>query len=78
MKCVPSEKRGAASNTIFIGVDIAFLSSPIMAGSFVELFGYPVMWRLMIIPIFLALAAIFIFKKQIASTEEAFLKRNAS
>lgn len=72
MLLVSPEKRGAASNMIFLGVDLGLLIGPSVAGviitgvynkSAVELDGYIVMYRFMILPIIFALA-LFIFKKK--------------
>ena len=67
MQLVPKERRGAAGNTNFMGIDIGFLIGPTIAGFIIssvqhgtgqELLGYSVMYRVMIIP---TVAAIVIF-----------------
>lgn len=72
MRVVPKEKRGLAGNTNYIGVDLGFLLTPALAGTIVtgirqgtgnELLGYMTMYRVMIIPILIALA-IFIVKRK--------------
>jgi MFS family permease len=67
MQLVPKERRGAAGNTNFMGIDIGLLIGPTLAGFVVttvqnntgnELLGFAVMFRVTVIPI---VAAIFIF-----------------
>lgn len=61
---VPDERRGAASNTTFTGVDLGILFGPIIGGLLVEivneatgseLIAYADMWLIMLIPIVMAL-----------------------
>ncbi len=70
MTLVPKEKRGVAGNTNYIGIDIGYLITPVIAGAIVtfvksygytQIQGYATMYRVMTIPIFIALA-IFVFK----------------
>lgn len=65
MKCVPGEKRGAASSTNYIGSDFGQMLGPSMAGMIADHLGYTVMWRIMILPIFMAMAMVVIFRKKI-------------
>lgn len=61
MKSVPEERRGAASSTAFIGIDLGSLVGPVIAGAFAERLGYANMWRVMIIPILVAMLIITLF-----------------
>ena len=67
MSCVPVERRGAASNTSFTGLDVGSLLGPMFAGAVIEflepqvgglLQAYSLMWYVMLIPMALALAVI--------------------
>ena len=64
MKSVPMERRGAASCTTYIGQDIGNLAGPVLAGAIVENLGYVAMWRIMILPICLAIFIGVFFRKQ--------------
>jgi MFS family permease len=64
MKSVPMERRGAAGCTTYIGQDIGNLVGPLLAGSLVESLGYVSMWRVMIVPIFLAMFIGVFFRRQ--------------
>ena len=68
MKCVPKEKRGAGSTTNYIGQDLGNLVGPTMAGAVAGRLGYGPMWRFMMIPIFMAMLIVVIFRKQISNT----------
>ena len=72
MQLVPSNLRGAASNTNFIGMDSGYLLGPVIAGLLItgvynatgsEATGYSVMYLVMILPIAAALV-IFILRKK--------------
>ena len=76
MKCVPSERRGAGSSTNFIGMDIGILTGPVIAGFLVENFGFTTMWRLMIIPIFIAFCLVIIYRRRIKQIEDDFENQN--
>lgn len=65
MRSVPKERRGAASCTSFIGQDCGAMLGPMAAGAAVEMFGYMNMWRVMILPIVLAMAATISFRGRI-------------
>jgi MFS family permease len=65
MKIVPKEKRGAGSSTNYIGQDLGNLAGPVIAGMVAGHFGYPAMWRLMIIPVIAALAIVIVFREKI-------------
>jgi MFS family permease len=72
MRLVPSERRGVAGNTTYLGVDMGFLIMPTLAGAFIslvqngtgsKLYGYETMFRLMILPVVIALV-IFVWKRK--------------
>ncbi|MBN1686670.1 MAG: MFS transporter [Spirochaetales bacterium] len=65
MKSVPKEKRGAASCTSYVGMDLGVLTGPVVAGVIVERLGYVSMWRFMIVPIIAALAFGILFRNRI-------------
>ena len=78
MKLVSRERRGVAGNTNYIGVDSGFLLMPALAGYIVtfvlnqsnnEIFAYAVMYRVMTIPIFIALIIFLIKRKEITSKD---------
>jgi len=73
MKMVPSDRRGVASNTNFIGVDIGFFTMPVIGGWVVDLmrrFGtgdvaaYAVMYAVMTVPIGAALLIFLASRKR--------------
>lgn len=73
MKSVTSDRRGSASSTNFIGMDIAVLLGPMLCGKVADAAGYtPVMWLVMTIPVLLGMAAIFVFQKPITRIERDF------
>jgi MFS family permease len=72
LRLVSNERRGVAGNTTYIGVDTGNLVTPVLAGTIVtsvqnitgnSLFGYEVMYRVMIIPVLIALV-LFILKRK--------------
>lgn len=74
MKCVPSERRGAASSTNYIGNDIGVFLGPVIGGTIIDGFaneatGYGWMWRLMLIPVFAALIFVLVFRRYIYHIE---------
>ena len=76
LKSVPKERRGAASCTSYIGNDLGNLTGPTIAGAIAESFGYTIMWRVMIIPIFIAMTTIIIFRYRITHAGEDFSEAN--
>jgi MFS family permease len=67
MQLVPKERRGAAGNTNFMGVDLGFLIGPTVCGFVIttiqsntgsELLGFQTMYRIMVVP---AVAAAILF-----------------
>lgn len=75
MKSVPPERRGAGSNTAYIGNDLGNMVMPVVAGMIVESVGYRSMWCIMIIPMAVSLAIMLIFRNRIRNIEEEFKKR---
>jgi MFS family permease len=80
MTLVPREKRGAAGNTNFIGIDCGNIIGPAFAGFIVtttqaisgsEPFGYVLMYRVMIVPILIALAVFLISKSSILKPQKS-------
>lgn len=67
MKCVPAEKRGAGSSTNYIGQDLGNLVGPTLAGLVIERMGYASMWRIMVIPVFMALLVTYFSRSYINS-----------
>jgi MFS family permease len=74
MQLVPKERRGAAGNTNFIGIDVGFLIGPTLAGLVIiavqhgtvnELQGYSVMYRLMVIPVIAAIVVFALNRKKL-------------
>jgi MFS family permease len=68
MKRVSKERRGAGSCTSYIGMDLGSLLGPVIAGTLAGRFGYVSMWRIMIIPILIAVVLVFIFRRNIAAS----------
>lgn len=75
MKSVPPERKGAGSNTAYIGNDLGNMVFPVVAGMIVEAVGYRSMWRFMIIPMVMALIIMLIFSNKISLIEREFRKR---
>jgi len=71
MRSVSKDRRGAASCTSFIGQDCGAMAGPLVAGLVVESFGYDNMWRIMILPIVLAMVITILFRSRIDRTEKA-------
>ena len=78
MKSVKNERRGAASSTNFIGMDMGNLIGPSAAGRIAESFGYTTMWRTMTAPFILAALVMLVFKKVIARIEDTFASKPAA
>lgn len=64
IKRVPLEKRGAGTNTFYLGFDAALTLGPIFSGKLVSLFGYETMYICNIIPLFLLVLIFLIWKKK--------------
>ncbi|MBB5336907.1 MFS transporter [Pectinatus brassicae] len=74
MKCVPSERRGVGGSTNCIGMDIGVLLGPVIAGAIAEQLGYVMMWHIMTIPLIMAMAVTYIYRRKIIAIEENFSK----
>ena len=75
MQLVPKERRGAAGNTNFIGIDCAFLVGPTVAGFIIasienstgnEVLGFSLMFRIMVIPVIISMVILAQQKKLLA------------
>ncbi len=69
MKAVPKKRRGAGSGTTYVGVDLGNLAGPSLAAAVIATMGYAWMWRIMTIPIFLAVIMAFALRGRIAALE---------
>jgi MFS family permease len=76
MQLVPKDRRGAAGNTNFMGIDIGFLIGPTLAGFVIstvqnatgnELLGFSVMYRLMSVPVIAAIVIFGLSRKKLMS-----------
>lgn len=66
MRSVPKERRGAASSTAYIGTDVSNLLGPVLAGFVVDYMGgYVTMWRVMILPIIIAVMLSLVMRQTI-------------
>lgn len=74
MLLVPRSRRSVAGNTSYIGTDFGLLVMPALAGSIVtfvqgtgssKILAYSVMYRVMVIPILIALAIFLIYRKRL-------------
>lgn len=65
MKSVPIDRRGSASCTTYLAMDLGTLVGPVIGGFIIELVGYTVTWRLMLIPIFIGLLLVIGLRKKI-------------
>ena len=74
MQLLPKSKRGAASNTNYIGTDTGYILGPTLAGFIVTrvntatgdvVAGYEMMYLLMIVPVALALAVLIFSRKKL-------------
>jgi len=72
MKSVTPQRRGAASSTNYIAMDIGALTGPAIAGQIISLFGYVAMWRILVIPYIAGAMLLVVFKKKVQSIEEEF------
>ncbi len=72
IKTVEEERSGSATSTNFIGIDLSNLIGPLIAGFFVENYGYSIMWLAMIIPLLLGIIIIVVFRNHINNIEENF------
>lgn len=74
IQLVPKSKRGAASNTNYIGTDIGYILGPTLAGILItgvktntssEIAGYKTMYLAMIVPIVIALVILIFNRKKL-------------
>lgn len=74
MQLVPKNKRGAASNTSYIGTDAGYIVGPTLAGFIItrvkinignEIAGYAIMYLLMIIPVAIALIILIMSRSKL-------------
>lgn len=74
MTLVSKDRRGLAGNTNYIGVDIGYLTAPVLGGAIVtflqqhggtQLQGYAAMYRIMTIPVFIALIIFLACRKKL-------------
>lgn len=73
MKSVTPDRRGSASSTNYIGMDISMLLGPSLCGMVADVMGYtPAMWLAMTVPVFMGMACILIFHKNIQNIERSF------
>jgi len=72
MKSVPANRRGSASSTNYIGMDSATLIGPTIAGIVAQIFGYSIMWLVMIIPLFIGIMVVLLYRKNIYHIENSF------
>lgn len=79
MQLVSKQRRGAAGNTNFIGVDCGYLLGPTLAGLIItqiqtssgnEVFGYIAMYRVMVIPILIALTIFVLYRKKLLENKK--------
>ena len=70
MKTVPSARRGAAGCTIYIGLDLSVLLGGFISGAAAEAFGFEAMWRLMILPIAIAVLIVILCRDRIRRIED--------
>jgi len=72
MKSVANERRGAASSTNYIFMDIGVLVGSNLSGLLVQSFGYSAMWNLMIAPLVFAMGASIFARNAISRVEKSF------
>ncbi len=73
MKSVSKDRRGAASSTNYFGMDFGNLIGPTIAGYVILNFGYGAMWRIMTIPIIMAVITVVVFRRRIDQIEQDFV-----
>ena len=80
MQLVPKERRGAAGNTNFMGIDLGFLIGPTIAGSIIttvqagtgsQLAGITVMYRVMLLPVVVSIVIFTLSRKKLLQKIEA-------
>jgi MFS family permease len=78
MKTVPNERRGSASSTNYIGMDLGNLVGPSIGGNVAQAFGYSVMWRVMGIFFVLGVMLMFTFRAMFTRIEAQFASKQDS
>jgi MFS family permease len=85
MQLVPRSKRGAASNTNYIGTDTGYILGPTLAGFIVTsvksstgnlLAGYETMYLVMIIPVAVALVILILSRKKLYAKDDSKINDN--
>jgi len=66
LRCVPGNRRGAASCTAYLCLDLGVLVGPVIAGAIIESYGFVFMWRALIIPVAAALIVCIRYRARIA------------
>lgn len=74
MKCVASDRRGSASSTNYIGMDLAALIGPFLGGMVAQTYGYSAMYKLQAIPFVLCMVVLFLCRDWVRNTEQSFSK----
>lgn len=64
LKLAGENNRGAASNTVFIGIDLGDLLGPILCGALVDLFNYEVMFLTSILPVAVSVFVLLFWVKR--------------
>ncbi|MCL2121438.1 MAG: MFS transporter [Clostridiales bacterium] len=77
MKSVPNERRGAASSTNYIGMDLGNLFGPTIGGLVAQSFGYVAMWRIMACFFIVGMLIAFFTRTTITRIENDFERRQA-
>ena len=78
MKTVPNERRGAASSTNFIGMDLGNLIGPMIGGVIAQVYGYGAMWRTMAAPFLIGALLLFVFRRLFTRIERDFASNQAT
>lgn len=79
IKAVGPERRGSATSTNFIGLDLSSIIAPTITGFVAAAVGYvPAMWYAMCVFIILGGICAFVFRKKLTKIEEDFLAKKAS
>jgi len=64
IKHTPVERRGAGTNTYYLGYDMGLTIGPMVAGKVAELFGYEKMYVILIFPLICIALMLFVWKKK--------------
>ena len=75
MKAVPIERRGSASSTNFIGMDLGNFFGPAIGGFIAQFLGYHMMWRFMAIPFLVGMFVMFLNRSTFSQIEESFASK---